>query len=137
LARRHRRTCGAGVGQPWQSSTKRWSSSAEDRVPAGSVWTSSPQSRGSIGAWFQDDLVALEFASHEVRISPSQIGPMTITYLGHSPMSQITVQNSHMSIDQAVCFSAKRHPAATTPTVRDHRQFALWLDSVPRVPRPS
>ena len=87
-------------------------------------------SRGNIGSVLRDDLVALAFARHEVRISPSPMGRMPMTYVGHSPMSQITVHNSYVYIDQGVCPRSTRRAAGVTPTVLDHHRFAYWLGGV-------
>lgn len=87
-------------------------------------------SRGNIGGLLRDELELLEFAGHEVRVSSSPLGCMPITYVGHSPMSQITVHNSYVYIDQGVSLrSAKRSVGAAT-TVLNHHRFAYWLGGV-------
>lgn len=55
---------------------------------------------------------------------------MPITYVGHSPVSQITVHHTYVYIDQGVCLRPTKRSTDATPTVLDHHRFAYWLGDV-------
>jgi serine/threonine protein phosphatase 1 len=87
-------------------------------------------SRGNITAALKSDLLDLSFAQRSVRISPSPLGELPITYVGHSPTRHVTVHNSYVHIDQGVCARTSKASAQMPPTVLDHRKFAYWLSGV-------
>lgn len=75
----------------------------------------------------QSELLGLQFAKHPVQISPSPIGSLPMTYVGHSPVRHVIVHDSYIYIDQGVCEPSTKRTDATLPTVLDHRWFASWL----------
>jgi serine/threonine protein phosphatase 1 len=87
-------------------------------------------SRDNIGAALKMDLMSLRFAQHSVRISPTPLAEIPITYAGHSPVRDVTVHNSYVYIDQGVCARMAKRAAPIPPTVLDHRKFAYWLGGV-------
>ena len=86
-------------------------------------------SRANFGAALKWELLGLRFESHQVQISPSPIGELPITYVGHSPIRHIIVHDSYVYIDQGVCAPTRRADP-TPPTLLDHRRFAYWLSGV-------
>lgn len=84
-------------------------------------------SRVHFAAAMESDLLGLRFAQHPVQISPSPIGSLPMTYVGHSPIRHIIVHDSYIYIDQGVCAPSSKRASATLPTVLDHRRFASWL----------
>jgi len=87
-------------------------------------------SRDKVGAALKSDLLELRFAQHPVQISPTPLGELPITYVGHSPTRHVTVHDSYVYIDQGVCARASKRAAEAPPTVLDHRKFAYWLGGV-------
>lgn len=87
-------------------------------------------SRDNLTAALKSDLFGLRFAQRSVQISPTPLGELPITYVGHSPTRHVTVHNSYVHIDQGVCARASKAAAQTPPTVLDHRKFAYWLSGV-------
>ena len=87
-------------------------------------------SRDNISAALKSDLLDLQFAQHSVQISPTPLGELPITYVGHSPSRHVTVHNSYVYIDQGVCARASKRAVDAPPTVLDHRKFAYWLGGV-------
>jgi serine/threonine protein phosphatase 1 len=88
-------------------------------------------SRVNVGFALKSGLLGLPFGPHSVQISPTPLGELPITYVGHSPMRQVTVHNSYVYIDQCVGAQTSRRAAAhVAPTVLDHREFAYWLGGV-------
>jgi serine/threonine protein phosphatase 1 len=71
----------------------------------------------------------LHFAQHAVRVSAAPLGTLPITYVGHSPLRQVTVHDSYVYVDQRVCAPTRR-AEPQPPTVLDHRKFAFWLRGV-------
>jgi serine/threonine protein phosphatase 1 len=87
-------------------------------------------SRGNAGTLNRDDLETLAFARHEVRVSTQPIGRMPITYVGHSPMAQITVHRSYVYIDQRPSVRSAKRSSDSALTVLEHHRFACWLGGV-------
>lgn len=87
-------------------------------------------SREKMGAALRTDLMALRFAQHAVRVSPTPMADIPITYAGHSPVRDVTVHNSFVYIDQGVCSRTSKRTDQTSLTLLDHRKFAYWLDGV-------
>lgn len=87
-------------------------------------------SRANIADAPRFESAGLHFARHEVRISDTPLGDLPITYVGHSPMRQVTVHRSYVYIDQGVCARWSRLGRPQSPTVLDHRAFAYWLGGV-------
>jgi serine/threonine protein phosphatase 1 len=87
-------------------------------------------SREKMSAALKTDLMALRFAQHSVRISPTPMADIPITYAGHSPVRDVTVHNSYVYIDQGVCARTSKQAGRTSLTVLDHRKFAYWLGGV-------
>jgi hypothetical protein len=71
----------------------------------------------------------LHFAQRSVRVSAAPLGTLPITYVGHSPLRQVTVHDSYVYVDQRVCAPTQR-AQPQPPTVLDHRKFAFWLRGV-------
>ncbi len=90
-------------------------------------------SRANFGAALKSELFELQFVQHRVQISPSPIGELPVTYVGHSPIRHIVVHESYVYIDQGVCAPKPKRADPTLPTVLDHRQFAYWLNGVATV----
>ncbi len=57
-------------------------------------------SRVHFSAAVKQPLVGLAFERHFVRVSAAPLGPLPITYAGHSPVEQIVVHDSHVYIDR-------------------------------------
>ncbi len=87
-------------------------------------------SREKMSAALRTDLMELRFAQHTVRISPTPMAGIPITYAGHSPVRDVTVHNSFVYIDQGVCSGTGKRADQTSLTVLDHRKFAYWLGGV-------
>jgi serine/threonine protein phosphatase 1 len=87
-------------------------------------------SRAKMSAALKTDLMELRFAQHQVRISPTPMADIPITYAGHSPVRDVTVHNSYVYIDQGVCSRTSKRADPTSLTVLDHRKFAYWLGGV-------
>jgi serine/threonine protein phosphatase 1 len=86
-------------------------------------------SRSNLGAASKSALLSLRFAQHDVQLTESPMAEMPLTYVGHSPLRNITVHNSYVYIDQGVCLrQSKQSCEARPPTVLDHAAFASWLD---------
>ncbi|MDL2339373.1 MAG: metallophosphoesterase [Pseudomonadota bacterium] len=84
-------------------------------------------SRVHFAAAMNSRRLGLRFAQHPVQISPSPIGALPITYVGHSPSRDIIVHDSYIYIDQGVCAPTSKRTDPTLPTVLEHRRFASWL----------
>lgn len=87
-------------------------------------------SRANIAEALELDLVSLQFTRRQVRVSDSPLGEVPLTYVGHSPVRDITIHNSYVYIDQGVCLRSSKHGATIPPTVLDHREFAHWVGGV-------
>jgi serine/threonine protein phosphatase 1 len=87
-------------------------------------------SRQNIGEASRSALLGLQFGPRAVRISATPLGALPITYVGHSPLQQVTVHNSYVYIDQRAGVRGPKRAADTAPTVLDHRRFAYWLGGV-------
>jgi serine/threonine protein phosphatase 1 len=87
-------------------------------------------SRANISGAMKSALLELQFGRHSVQVSVAPLGPLPITYVGHSPLREVTVHNSYVYIDQGIGVRKSRHAAPTPPTVLDHRRFAYWLGGV-------
>ena len=86
-------------------------------------------SRRNLGDALKSVLLSLRFAQHGVHLTESPLVDMPLTYVGHSPVRNITVHNSHVYIDQGVCLrQSKQSCEGRPPTVLDHAAFASWLD---------
>lgn len=87
-------------------------------------------SRHNIGTALASSLMNLGFAHRSVQVSPSPMGNLPITYVGHTPTRLVTVHNSYVYIDQGVSARPTKRGSHTPPTVLDHRKFAYWLNGV-------
>ena len=87
-------------------------------------------SRHNFNAALKSNLLSLRFAQHSVQISPTPLGKLPITYVGHSPSRHLTVHNSYVHIDEGVCARSSKQGPHTPPTVLDHHEFAFWLGGV-------
>lgn len=90
----------------------------------------SASSRSKFGEALRSELIGLRFERHHVQISCSPMGELPMTYVGHSPVRDITVHDSYVYIDQGVCASTPKRLDPVLPTVLDHRRFAYWLNGV-------
>lgn len=90
----------------------------------------SATSRSKFGEALRSELLGLRFDRHPVQISPSPMGELPVTYVGHSPVRHITIHDSYVYIDQGVCAKTPKRPDPVLPTVLDHRRFAYWLNGV-------
>lgn len=86
-------------------------------------------SRAASASALDAPLLPLAFEGLPVQISASPLGALPITYVGHSPVSRITVHDSCVLIDQGIGAAPNRR-GLTLPTVLEHRSFALWLHGV-------
>ena len=87
-------------------------------------------SKCNVTAAMKSELVALQFSGRSIHVSPTPLGGLPMTYVGHTPTHHVTVHNSHVHIDQGVCEQASKRSLATVPTVLEHREFAYWLEGV-------
>lgn len=87
-------------------------------------------SRISFGEALKSALSGLPFGQQRIQVSPSPIGALPITYVGHCRSRDIIVHDSYVYIEQGVCAQTQKRVDATPPTVLDHRQFAYWLQGV-------
>jgi serine/threonine protein phosphatase 1 len=87
-------------------------------------------SRDNVSLALKSDLLGLRFGQHSVQISPTPLGQMPITYVGHSPLREVTVHNSYVYIDQGIGVRVVKRASPTPPTVLDHSKFAYWLGGV-------
>ena len=74
----------------------------------------------------------LPFDGRMVRLSDRFLGSLPLTYVGHSPLPEITLHRSHVYIDQGVAAPARRFTHPRLPTVLEHRAFGYWLLGVSR-----
>jgi len=86
--------------------------------------------RANVSLALKSDLLGLRFGQHSVQISPTPLGQMPITYVGHSPLREVTVHNSYVYIDQGIGVRVVKRASPTPPTVLDHSKFAYWLGGV-------
>jgi serine/threonine protein phosphatase 1 len=87
-------------------------------------------SRANLAGAACDALPGLRFDAHRVRLSDRPLGTLELTYVGHSPVRDVTVHNSYVYIDQGVCASAAGSERRAPPTVLAHPEFATWLGGV-------
>lgn len=87
-------------------------------------------SRANLAGAAPAKLSRVRFDAHRVRLSDRPLGALELTYVGHSPVRDITVHNSYVYIDQGVCTAAPGLDRGTPPTVLAHRPFASWLGGV-------
>jgi serine/threonine protein phosphatase 1 len=87
-------------------------------------------SRANISGTVKSEFLGLRFGRHSIQVSAAPMGPLPITYVGHSPLRDVTVHNSYVYIDQGIGVRESRHAAPTPPTVLEHRRFAYWLGGV-------
>jgi hypothetical protein len=87
-------------------------------------------SRANLAGAVAPALSGLGFDSHRVRLSDRPIGTLGLTYVGHSPVRDITVHNSYVYIDQGVCAAPSGPARGRPPTVLAHHEFATWLGGV-------
>lgn len=87
-------------------------------------------SRANLASLGRGDTSLLPFDERSVRVSDRLLGAMPLTYVGHSPLAEMTVHNSHVYIDQGVCAAARKGGPPRPPTVVEHRAFAAWLRGV-------
>lgn len=87
-------------------------------------------SRTNITQALTRDLTLLQFSGQQVRVSDAPLGDLPWTYVGHSPLRDVTVHNSYIYIDQGVCLRPSKHAPPILPTLLDHRQFARWIGGV-------
>lgn len=102
---------------------------AEERVCV-HVADSASASRANIADALQGALVALPFDRRSVQVSETPLGALPLTYVGHSPLTHVTVHNSYVYIDQRVSARSSRQAEDRPPTVLEHAQFAHWLRGV-------
>lgn len=88
------------------------------------------RSRANLAGLDGAALASLPFGGHAVRLSETPLGALPITYVGHSPLPEVTVHRSHVYIDQGVAAPTAKRPAARPPTVIDHGAFGYWLTGV-------
>jgi hypothetical protein len=71
----------------------------------------------------------MHYAHPPVRVSTLPVGELPITYVGHSPVTLITVHQSYIYIEQGV--GTRAHDRCERPpTVLDHAGFSRWLSGV-------
>jgi serine/threonine protein phosphatase 1 len=87
-------------------------------------------SRDNIGAAMKSDLTDLQFGAHAVQISQAPLSDFPITYVGHSPVRDVTIHNSYVFIDQGVGIRSAKRVGPSGPTVIDHHEFSHWLGGV-------
>lgn len=87
-------------------------------------------SRSNQAAASKLPMLALRFGPHAVQVSPTPLGALPITYVGHSPVDQVMVHNSCVYIDLGVCNRRTGRSSAGALTVIDHQPFAHWLGGV-------
>lgn len=86
-------------------------------------------SRRNISDASRHPLDVLHYAQHPVRVSMLPVGELPITYVGHSPVSSITVHRSYVYIEQGV--GTRLHDRRERPpTVLEHAGFSRWLSGV-------
>ena len=87
-------------------------------------------SRANLASLDRGSSRLLDFDGRPVRLSRRLNGPMPLTYVGHSPLAEITVHQSHVYIDQRVCEADRKGGPASLPTVVEHQAFGAWLRGV-------
>lgn len=68
------------------------------------------------------------FAGQTVHLSATPSGRLPWTYVGHSPMAELTVHRSYCFVDQGVRSPGRAGSAAARLTLLDHGGFARWLE---------
>lgn len=76
------------------------------------------------------------FGERPVRLTDRVQGALPLTYVGHSPVQQVTVHNSYVYIEQGLSRAVRRGGPGALPTVLEHARFARWLqgESAPATP---
>jgi serine/threonine protein phosphatase 1 len=91
----------------------------------------STSSRANFREAMRSTLINLRFADHVVQTSERAMGDLHMTYVGHSPVRNVTVHNSYIYIDRGVCGRPVcAHDVQRPPTLLDHAQFSRWLTGV-------
>ena len=91
---------------------------------------SATSSRHNIAEALKSAFFELSFAEHPVQVSDAPLGELPLTYVGHSPLSRVTVHRSYVYIDQRVAARSARRSEDRPPTVLDQTRFAFWLRGV-------
>lgn len=89
-------------------------------------------SRSNLASLDRADSLLLAFDGRPVRLSRQWLGKLPLTYVGHSPLPDITLHRSHVYIDQGAGATARRAGTPQLPTVLDHQAFSQWLLGVGR-----
>lgn len=84
-------------------------------------------SRANLASLNRGSSRLLPFDGRMVRLSACQLGPLPLTYVGHSPLPEITLHRSHVYIDQGVAAPGRRFAHPRLPTVLEHHAFSQWL----------
>lgn len=94
------------------------------------VADSATTSRRNIGEAMKCGFVDLDFAGQPVQVSDAPFGELPLTYVGHSPLTRVTVHRSYVYVDQRVGERSARRPEDRPPTVLDQTRFSFWLRGV-------
>lgn len=89
-------------------------------------------SRANLATLARGSSRLLPFDGRQVRLSDRFLGTPPLTYVGHSPLPEITLHQSHVYIDQGVAAPGRSREHPRLPTVLDHRAFSDWLHDVLR-----
>lgn len=87
-------------------------------------------SRDNLAAALKARSRSYAFDAHRVQVSAQALGELPLTYVGHSPVRQVTVHNSYVYIEQGVTRPPRGAAAPTAPTLLEHQRFSTWLGTV-------
>lgn len=86
-------------------------------------------SRDNVAGLHGRPLMPVVFGGRPVQVSEAALGPLPLTYVGHSRLRDVTVHNSHVYVDQGVM---ARKAVQRPPTVLEHLPFAWWVRGAAR-----
>lgn len=87
-------------------------------------------SRDNLAAALKARSRSYAFDAHRVQVSTQALGELPLTYVGHSPVRQVTVHNSYVYIEQGVSRPPRHGAPPIAPTLLEHRRFSTWLGTV-------
>lgn len=69
------------------------------------------------------------YEQHPVHLTDTPLGSLPLTYVGHSPVRQITVHNSYVYIEQGATRVAQAGHTSAALTLLEHARFSNWLSA--------
>lgn len=93
-------------------------------------------SRDNLSRAFKSPHTRRVFEQHPVHLTDEPLGSLPLTYVGHSPVRQITVHNSYVYIEQGVSRLPRPGGTSAALTLLEHERFSTWLSAAKPQPAP-